>query len=240
MIAAGPVLCMRDAALGYGRQVVLHVESLTINPGDSWFLLGPNGSGKSTLLRAAMGLLAPLGGVVERDLHCRRPDRIGFVPQGCETRAALPTTLREYVGLGLVGTAVPRAERKARLHRALDRVGLLPLERADFWTLSGGQRQRALLARALIREPILLILDEPTNGLDPAAEEGLMQILNALRRDVLLTTIFVTHDLVLAARHASHVAIAANGRLQAGVRERMLGDAALRAAFGVNPLEALR
>ena len=240
MIQSGPLLGLYDVTLGYGRRVVLRVESLTIQRGDSWFLLGPNGAGKSTLLRAAMGLLAPLEGRIERDFNCQRPDRIGFVPQGCETRAVLPTTVREFVALGLVGIALPRAEREVRLQRALDRVGLMPHVRADFWTLSGGQRQRALLARALVREPILLVLDEPTNGLDPAAEEGLMDILNALRREHLLTSLFVTHDLALAARHASHVAVASQGTLQAGPRERMLGDSILRAAFGVNPLEALR
>lgn len=230
-----PLLALSEARLGYPGRVVLHVRALEIRMGEDWFVLGPNGAGKTTLLRTILGLLPPLQGEIKRATELT-PTRIGFVPQQEEGVPFLPTTLREFVRLGLAGVRLPAAERAVRLARALDRVDLLALAHASFSTLSGGQRQRALLARALIREPHLLILDEPTNGLDPAAEESLLGVLQDLRPH--LSTIVVTHDVALAARHATHVAFVAHAELRAGRKESMLTDAELKRVFGLNPLLA--
>ncbi len=231
-----PLISIRDAVLGYGRHRVLRVDRFALQRGDFWFLLGPNGSGKTTLLRTVMGLLKPLSGEVERSPFCADFSRMGFVPQRCEARPSLPTTVREFVSLGLVGLNLDREERAVRLQRALDRVGLMNRIRDSFWTLSGGQQQRALLARALIREPILLVLDEPTNGLDPAAEEALLDVLSRLQHTSAVTALFVTHDIALAARHATHLALIRNGALEAGARSDLLRSDTIAAVFGVNPL----
>ena len=142
--------------LAYGRRAVLDQVNFRVRSGEFWFLIGPNGHGKSTLLAGMLGRLAPAAGKLMRRGDFARPDRIGFVPQESSTNPALPTTVREWVRLGLIGIEASRAERATRLSWALDIVGMTGLERHDFWSLSGGQRQRALVARALIRRPRLL------------------------------------------------------------------------------------
>ena len=199
--------------LAYGAQHVVRDASLEVRRGDFWFLLGGNGSGKTTFLRAILGIVPPRSGRLwlSPELHGRQG--IGFVPQHCAINPSLPTTVREFVSLGLVGLPVARSERAARLSRALERVGLGSLLERDYWSLSGGQRQRALVARGLIREPALLILDEPMNHLDPDAEEALLHDLLELRGRQRLALLLVTHDVAMAERHATHVATFANGRL---------------------------
>ncbi len=225
-----------DLGLGYGRRRVLSGVNWTVRAGEYWFVLGPNGEGKSTLLRALLGLLDPLAGRLDwsGDLAGRR--RVAFVPQRCDLNPTLPTTVREFVAQGFVGLRLPAGDRERRLGEALDRVGLGGQALRSYWALSGGQRQRAVVARALVREPRLLILDEPTNGLDLTSEDQLMEALARLRRAHGLTLILVTHDLAMAARHASHVALVHAGAVQVGTRDEVLTTARLRAAYAV-PVE---
>ncbi len=211
---------------------VVEGVQLEVRAGEEWFAIGPNGSGKTTLLRAVLGLLPPLRGKLW--LHADVSDRgqVGYVPQRCDWNPALPTTVREFVSLGLVGTGVRGGERAERLGWALERVGLAGRERVDFRALSGGQRQRALVARALVRRPRLLILDEPTEELDVSSEASLLDTLEELVRAEGTTLLFVTHELDLAAQRASHVALFSGGRVRAGVRDEVLGGDALERAFG--------
>jgi ABC-type cobalamin/Fe3+-siderophores transport system ATPase subunit len=108
------------------------------------------------------------------------------------------------------------------------------MARRDFRALSGGERQRALLARALVRRPTLLLLDEPTNNLDPGAEDALLHLLAELNRTERLTAVVVTHDLALAAHHATHVALVADGTVIAGPRADVLTAGALRQVFDLD------
>jgi ABC-type Mn2+/Zn2+ transport system ATPase subunit len=226
-----------DLAVGYRAQRVLEHVSMEIRAGEFWFLLGANGAGKTTLLRVVLGLLAPLAGRLW--LHpALAGGQIAFVPQQCDWNETIPTTVREFVSLGLVGTRVPRHGRTERLREALSTVGLHGMERRDFWSLSGGMRQRALIARALVRDPQLLILDEPTNNLDPATEEGVLRLLEKVNRERGLTLLFVTHDVGIAARYATHVALFHGGVVETGRREEILDEAKLRRAYGVNVLAA--
>ncbi len=224
----------RQLSLGYGRSIVLRDVTLTIEQGQFWFLLGPNGEGKTTFVRALLGLLKPLAGELRMPALGDGHACVGFVPQRCDLNPSLPTTVGEFVSLGLVGLRVCRSERQSRLREALERVHLAGLERRSYWALSGGQRQRALIARALIRRPSLLILDEPTTGLDAASEHALIELLQRLNREAELTVVFVTHDLPLAARYGTHAALFHAGSVDSGkVREllttgnlaRLLGDA---------------
>jgi ABC-type Mn2+/Zn2+ transport system ATPase subunit len=229
---AEPLVRAAGLALGYSDVPAVEGVDLEVRPGEEWFVIGPNGSGKTTLLRAVLGLLPPLRG--ELRLHPEVADRsqVGYVPQHCEWNPALPTTVREFVLLGLVGTRIRGAERGERLRWALTRVGLDGRAGVDFRALSGGQRQRALVARALARRPRLLILDEPTEELDVVSEATLLDTLEELVRGEGTALLFVTHELDLAARRASHVALCADGRVRAGTRDEVLLDESLERAFG--------
>jgi ABC-type Mn2+/Zn2+ transport system ATPase subunit len=219
--------------LAYGRRTVLREVNLVICPGEFWCFLGPNGEGKTTLLRAILGMMAAQSGELWIDPDLGRREGIGFVPQRCDINPALPTTVREFTLLGLVGVSLNRREHRRRLEWALDKVGLGGLAEKDYWALSGGQRQRALVARALVRRPSILILDEPTNGLDLATEETLLRFLADLHREEQLTMLFVTHNIAIAARYATHVAFFHAGAVVAGARQEFLNRRTLAQVYGV-------
>lgn len=219
--------------LGYGRLPVLQEVNLEIRPGEFWFFLGPNGAGKTTLLKALLAEIRPQQGRILTDPELYRRENLGFVPQRCDLNPTLSTTVREFVLLGLAGLRAHRRDREARLARALDQVGLGGMAGKDYWSLSGGQRQRALVARALVRRPRILFLDEPTKGLDLAAEDALMQSLTDLNRRESLTVLFITHDLTLAARYASHVALFHNGKVEGGPIADAMNPERLLLTYGV-------
>jgi ABC-type Mn2+/Zn2+ transport system ATPase subunit len=219
--------------LGYGRRVVLTHVDFRMRLGEFWFFLGPNGEGKTTLLRAILGILRPQSGQLWVHPELGQRQRIGFVPQRCDINPTLPTTVREFVLLGLVGIDTDRREAAVRLGWALERVGLGGLEGKDYWSLSGGQRQRALVARALVRRPSVLILDEPTNGLDLAAEDAVLRFLAELNHKQQQTLLFVTHNLAIAARYATHIALFHAGEVVSGSRQEVLNRQTLERIYGV-------
>lgn len=226
------VLRLQEGLVGFPGTVVLRDVDLAIHPGEFWFVLGPNGSGKTTLLRSLLGLTPLLGGRLERSPRHAALARTGFVPQQCSFSQALPTTVREFVSLGRIGGDRPRETREADLGWALDRAGLGGLASRDYWSLSGGQRRRTLVARALVRRPSLLVVDEPTEGMDVGSQDDFLETLETLHRDEGSTLLFVTHHLEIAARYATHVALASEGRILAGPREAVLRASTLAAAFG--------
>jgi zinc transport system ATP-binding protein len=230
-----PVVLQADALeLGYGGQTILTEIHWTLREGEFWFLIGPNGTGKTTLLRAVLGALRPRSGTMDLSPKLGGGRRIGFVPQRCELKPTLPMTVSDFVRLGLTGTGIPRREASENLRWALQEVGLEHRERADYWSLSGGQRQRALVARGLVRRPDLLILDEPTNGLDLPSEESFLALVEKLNREHGITVVLVTHAIGLAARFATHVALVREGRVLTGRTEDVLVASQLRSAYGVS------
>ena len=231
----GVIVRARRMSAGYGGAFVLHDVDLEIRAGEFWALVGGNGTGKSTFVRTLLGLLPVGSGDLWLDPIRLPSERIGFVPQHCEWKATLPTTIREFVSLGLVGTAVARAEARARLTWALERVELQTLERRSFAELSGGQRQRALVARALVRRPTLLVLDEPTAGLDYPLEEAFYQTLAALNQTAGVTILVVTHEIDFAKRHATHAALFRDGHVVAGRSAEMLAPDRLASTFEAVP-----
>ncbi|MDX1612454.1 MAG: metal ABC transporter ATP-binding protein [Candidatus Thermoplasmatota archaeon] len=194
---------MEQATVAYGDQPVLHELDLTLDSGDFVGLVGPNGSGKTTLLRTLLGLKRPRTGTVELfgqpahrfDQH----DRIGYVPQhAVEVDRAFPVTALEVVLMGRIGQRGLfrrlTSQDRARAREALALVGVEHLADQRIGTLSGGQRQRVFLAKALASDPELLILDEPTTGVDPAAREEFYNLIDGLNHDQGLTILLVSHD----------------------------------------------
>jgi zinc transport system ATP-binding protein len=192
---------MQAVRFGYGPVPVIDGADLTIEPGRLDVLTGPNGSGKSTLLKLIVGLLSPLSGAVRvlgrppSDPSVRR--QIGYAPQGSPGRTVLPVSVIEVVSAGITPTKpiVSRFDRtdRERVDRALDAVGLNDLSRECIFELSGGQQQRAVLARALVGDPAVLLLDEPTTGID---REFRPQLVSELRQraDAGATVVVVSHD----------------------------------------------
>lgn len=230
------VLQVRDLAAGYGGEAVFSGARFSVRAGEFWFLVGPNGSGKTTFLKCLLGVLPPISGSLELAEGIRSEMKIGFVPQRCALKPTLPMTVADFVRLGLTGTGIRWRKAEENLAWALEETGLLEKRFADYWSLSGGQRQRALVARGLVRRPELLVLDEPTNGLDLPAEDSFLDLVSRLHRQRTLTVIFVTHAVGLAARFGTHVAIFGGGRVRAGPRSETLTRENLEDAYGV-PLE---
>jgi ABC-type Mn2+/Zn2+ transport system ATPase subunit len=191
----------RGVRFGYGGDAILEGVDLAFSSGDFVVLAGPNGSGKSTLLRLCAGLLVPQAGTMRvlggspRDGAVRR--RIGYVPQGLRAPGIVPVSVREVVGAGLTparGLLHPlRRSDWVQVTRALDAVGIAELSSECLFELSGGQQQRAMLARALVGHPDLILLDEPTTGIDQRFRPVVAEELRS-RAEAGATVIVVTHD----------------------------------------------
>lgn len=228
-----PVIQAESVVLGYGRNVVLKEVSLQIHHGEFWAFLGSNGQGKTTFIKALLGAISPISGKIFFRKDFARRTRIGFVPQECDLNAATPITVNEFILSGLVGISVDQRNRKKRLRRLLDLLELKNHQNHNVWDLSGGQRQRAMVARALVRDPLVLIVDEPTAGLDLAAAQSVLDTMTELSVNHGITIVFVTHDLQIAARRASHVALFKNGQVSGGTIRDHFHSESLSQTFGV-------
>jgi len=203
------LLKLERVEIGFAEALLPPID-LTIEPGDSLGILGPNGAGKSTLLNTLLGLMAPLSGRLSFPSG-RRP-RIGYVPQAHRPDPAFPLSAFEVVLMGRypqVGVGRFSTARDKELARGqLDAVGLADESHRHFGSLSGGQRQRVMLARALVADPELLVLDEPTSEMDPAAEHALLSLVSRLGTNRGAAIVFVTHEVSAAAGFARTVALA--------------------------------
>lgn len=181
---------------------VLTGISLAVAPGEFVAIAGPNGGGKTTLLRLLLGLEQPTLGTVrlfgEEPRRAARARRIAYLPQRAHATGEAPVTVRELVSAGrlaLRGIWGPlRRDDRQAVAAAIDRVGLSDRGDAPLRTLSGGMQQRALIAKALVSEPDLLLLDEPTTGVDAASQESLGRLLESLRRELGVTILYVSHE----------------------------------------------
>lgn len=235
---------LSDVTFAYRSEPVLAGLSLTVSEGESVAVLGPNGTGKTTLVRIASGALRPREGSVRLygdpigSLDSReRARRVAVVPQ--ETRPAFDFRVREMVLLGRAPHQgiLGRASREDldAAQDALERCDLVGLADRDFDTLSGGERQRVALARALAQQTRLLLLDEPTAFLDLRHRLDVYSILEALRRDRNVTSVVVSHDINLAARHCDRLVLLHGGGIAAdGAPAEVLTPDLVRAVYGVD------
>lgn len=208
MTAHTPVIDVADVCFAYGAQEVLHNVSFSVGARDMAAIVGPNGGGKSTLLHLLLGVLTPRHGTIrvfgETPAIARR--RVGYVPQQLQFDPKFPVNALDVVLMGRVHrTHVGpfRAKDRAAAMEALTQVSMADRARRAFASLSGGERQRVLLAQALVSQPELLLLDEPTASVDALAEHALYELFHELRQRI--TIIFVSHNVNVVTRHVSHV-----------------------------------
>lgn len=179
-----PLVDARHLSVRLGGRVILDHVDLQVRPGEVVTLIGPNGAGKTTLVRAVLGLVRPSHGEVRR-----RPGlRIGYMPQRLTVDATLPLTVRRFLGLWRPTTA-------ARIESALAEAGVTHVADSPVQSVSGGEMQRVLLARALLGEPDLLVLDEPDQAVDVHGQAELFSRIEALRRARGCGVLLVSHDL---------------------------------------------
>ena len=201
-------LICQDLCVGYDGKAVLQDLSFAVFSGDYLCIVGENGSGKSTLMKTILGLQQPVRGRI-LTLDGLRKNEIGYLPQQTPAQRDFPASVREIVRSGFLNQMKHRpfytAAEKNAAQQAMEKLGILPLQNRCYRELSGGQQQRVLLARALCAAQKLLILDEPTTGLDPVASEELYQVLQHLNRTESITIIMVTHDVERAVYYAKHI-----------------------------------
>jgi spermidine/putrescine transport system ATP-binding protein len=219
------VLSARDLGKTFGVERVVDGVSLSLAPGEFFALLGPSGCGKTTTLRMLAGLERPSTGRVRldgADVTARPANRrdVGLVFQDLVLFPHM--TVAENVAYGLARAGVDRPERDERVASMLDLVGLAGFGERDPASLSGGQRQRVALARSLVTEPRVLLLDEPLSSLDRGLREELQTELTRIQREVGTAFLYVTHDQESAMTMADRVAVMADGRLvETGTPERL-------------------
>ena len=196
--SAIPVIQCDQLCFSYGELPILTDVSFTIQRLDAIALVGPNGGGKSTLLKLILGLLTPQSGTIRvlgTTPHLARP-KLGYMPQHLQYDPSFPVSVMDVVLMGRAGSmGLWRygAEDRRIVHKTMAELAVDDLADRSFNSLSGGQRQRILIARALVCEPEILLLDEPTANVDPAAHLQFFEILKELANRV--TVLTVSHDL---------------------------------------------
>ena len=225
---SSPSVRVRDLSAGYGGAPALSEVSFAAEPGSSVCVLGPNGGGKTTLFRALLGELQPLRGSVELN------GRPAYVAQTDRTRLDFPVSALDVVLMGTLARGrwwlPPRRADREDAHSALLRVGLADEADRAFGKLSGGQRQRVLLARALVQDASVLLLDEPLSGVDPASAQVIDDLFGRLRDDG-HTLLVSSHD-VESARSFDQVLCLRGRQVAFGPPADVLDRATLEATYG--------
>ncbi len=200
------IVQVENLSFRYNAVEVLTEVTFSLQAGDYVGLAGPNGSGKTTLLKNILGLAAPTAGEIYlfgtplKEFH--QWQKIGFLPQKTEAfHPHFPATVKEVVEIGLSG--ISTKNKNEALRRALGKLEIAELQDRLIGELSGGQKQRVLLARSIVNEPSLLILDEPTTALDPEIRDNFFALLDSLNKQEGVTIILVTHDLGNIGKYAS-------------------------------------
>ena len=214
------VVSLTNVTFSYDGNPVLDDVNLSVGKGDFLAILGPNGSAKSTLLKVMLGLLTPKTGEVrmfgQRARQFTARNKIGNISQqAANINTSFPATVEEVVSSGYYtgfGRIFGRAERKAATKTALEAVGIEALSHRLIGQLSGGQRQKAFLARALVKKPEVLFLDEPTTGIDAASQHEFYELISNFHKNH-MTVIMVTHDMDTAIKMATKVVYMTDGKV---------------------------
>ncbi len=202
------IVTFKNVSFGYENHTAVDRVSFSLNQGDFLCIVGKNGSGKSTLLKGLLGFLKPIGGQVNFAKKVRE-EGIGYLPQQTAAQKNFPATVMEVV---LSGCLKERGHRpfyskkeKEKAIYNLERIGMATRKNRCYCDLSGGQQQRVLIARALCATKDILLLDEPTTGLDPKATKELYRILEYLNKEEHVTILMVSHDVQNMISYATHI-----------------------------------
>ncbi|HEX5017024.1 MAG TPA: metal ABC transporter ATP-binding protein [Actinomycetes bacterium] len=234
----GPIILSLDAVtVGYGTKPVLRDVTFHVHADQFTGIVGPSGAGKTTLLRTVLGTLSPVRGSITRDGDLR----VAYVPQLETVNWNFPVTVFECVLMARTsGWQLPRPSRadRAEVAQTLERLGIADLAGRHIRELSGGQQQRMFLARALLSRPQLLVLDEPTSGVDISTRHDMLHLLADLHEDG-ISIVLTTHDLNGMAAHLPHL-VTVNGRIVAeGTPKDVITPDVLEQTFGAR-LEVLQ
>ena len=226
-MTAAPLLSASKLTIAYGETAILDAVDFAIRPREIVTLIGPNGSGKTTLIRALLGLVPPSSGRIARGAT-----RIGYVPQSFARDKSLPlTALRFTRSFGGGG--------KDEAMAALERTGVAHVAGRQLSSLSGGEMARVALARAILRKPELLVLDEPLSGVDIAGEAALYELIASMRDELGAAILLVSHDLHVVMAAADHVVCLNRHVCCEGDAKRVAEDPAFIALFGPNVAEQI-
>jgi ABC-type Mn2+/Zn2+ transport system ATPase subunit len=236
VIEAAPLVDVEDITCTYREPVVLASASLSVAPGAFVGVVGPSGSGKTTLLRSILGTVQPVSGTVRR-----RPGlRVGYVPQVETVDWSFPVTVNDVVLMARTkGRVLPWSSREERreVDAVLTRLGVGGLGRRHIRELSGGQQQRVFIARALFRYPELLLLDEPTSGVDLRTRHEVLHLLGDLNADG-LAIVLTTHDLNGIASHLPRIVCLNTAVIADGPPSLVLTPDVLERTYGA-PMDVL-
>jgi len=231
------LITFEEVTCRYGRDPVLVNVDLTVRTGDFIGVVGPSGSGKSTLLKTIAGTIRPVAGRIDR----ASPLSIGYVPQVETVNWYFPVTVRETVLMAREGSGrVPWSSRAERgeADAMLERLGLEGLGGRHIRELSGGQQQRVFIARAMLRQPQLLLLDEPTSGVDVRTRHDVMHLVHELHHQG-LAIVLTTHDLNGIASHLPWIVCLNKEVIREGTPSQVITPAVLERTYGA-PLDVLQ
>lgn len=239
-----PAVRIRDLTFGFDEQLLFHHLDIVIETGRFVGIVGPSGSGKTTLLRTMLGLIRMPRGtvmVLGEDVYRKFPAEVSYVPQRETVDWNFPVTVEQVVAMGLKDKnrwPWVTAENRKAISELLEKLGIGALSQRHIRELSGGQQQRVFLARALIHKPRLLLLDEPTSGIDVKTRHMLLHLLLDLNREG-LTIILTTHDLNAVAAHLPEVICFNHGVIAQGAPKDIFTPENLSQTYDA-PLEVIR
>jgi len=224
-----------NLSIGYNNQPVLTGISLSITRSSFTAILGANGSGKSTLLKTLLGLQPPISG----HIHISTPDNVplifGYVPQVVQLDSLYPLRGFDVALMGVYGRVSPghfvSQKERSFVRECLCAAKAQEFAHKPFSEMSGGQKQRVLIARALATKPDVLVLDEPTAGVDAQATHALLEFISQIHQERQLTVLLVTHDLALVRKHAQRVIWLHEGKVFYGTATQLLSPEHIEEIF---------
>lgn len=232
-----PAIDVHDLTVAYREKPALWDIDLQVPPGVLMAIVGPNGAGKTTLLKSMLGLIRPVSGrvYIHGQPYEKMRKRVAYVPQRGSVDWDFPTSVHELVMMGTYGQLGwirrPGAAETGRVKQALEQVGLTPFASRQIGQLSGGQQQRAFLARSLVQQADVFILDEPFQGVDAVTEKAVVDLLRGLRAEG-KTVVVVHHDLNTVPDYFDHVTLLNVRIIASGLTSDVFTPTNLKQAYG--------